>query len=257
MSIVTIGCDPEFLLRENGILRASQRRCPGTKKRPHALSVGMVHRDNVAVEIGVNPASTADELVFNIRKTMEEVRELIGLQYELCIESSALFPEEELNSSEAMRFGCEGDFDAWCIEQNFTPSAHAAQGLRSAGGHVHIGYPSPTTEENLIVGRAADIFIGLRSVQYDKDVLRRKLYGRASSIRHKPYGVEYRSPSNWWLATDEYIRLIFQWATESFEQRSIVKNISYDTAVDIKRIINEGDEPAAFEMMDKLGVSYA
>jgi hypothetical protein len=42
---------------------------------------------------------------------------------------------------------------------------------------------------------------------------RKKLYGKAGAMRIKPYGVEYRTPSNWWTFTDE--RCMWVWdATE-------------------------------------------
>src|SRR3546814_1862742 len=44
-----------------------------------------------------------------------------------------------------------------------------------------------------------DWYLGLWSLGKDKDKVRRSLYGKAGACRIKPYGVEYRVLSNFWI----------------------------------------------------------
>jgi hypothetical protein len=53
------------------------------------------------------------------------------------------------------------------------------------------------------------MFLGLWSVIRDPDTKRRELYGKAGAFRFKPYGVEYRVLSNFWLHTPD--RMEYVW----------------------------------------------
>jgi len=44
-----------------------------------------------------------------------------------------------------------------------------------------------------------DLFLGVPSVLIDDGKERKKLYGKAGAYRYKPYGVEYRTLSNFWV----------------------------------------------------------
>ena len=48
-----------------------------------------------------------------------------------------------------------------------------------------------------------DWYLGAWSLKMDPDPTRRLLYGKAGACRYKPYGVEYRVLSNFWLTTKE------------------------------------------------------
>jgi len=50
-----------------------------------------------------------------------------------------------------------------------------------------------------------DLYLGVPSVLMDKGELRKQLYGKAGAYRMKPYGVEYRTLSNFWIFSDTTI----------------------------------------------------
>lgn len=84
---------------------------------------------------------------------------------------------------------------------------------RTAGGHIHIGCDQLKTEiEICAVARLLDLFVGIPSILFDhseESKKRRRIYGQPGRFRVKPYGLEYRTLSNWWLQKDEYIGLIY------------------------------------------------
>ena len=53
-------------------------------------------------------------------------------------------------------------------------------------------------EKRSIIQRC-DLFLGVPSVLMDEGELRKQLYGKAGAFRPKPYGVEYRTLSNFWV----------------------------------------------------------
>jgi hypothetical protein len=62
-----------------------------------------------------------------------------------------------------------------------------------------------------------DATLGLWSVTVDKDTRRRELYGKAGSIRFKPYGLEYRTLSNFWLASTQYQGMVYHYVNQAID----------------------------------------
>jgi hypothetical protein len=225
---ITIGADPEFLLYqyreeeydeyEDSYSESEYIPCvgivPGTKEEPHPLNDAGIfcHEDNVAVELRipacVTPGDFRDQLM--LAKTLLYEQFLRDEGYELTYISSREFPARQLQSDQAKAFGCEPDFDAYTNgKARSVPLEVTTGNTRFAGGHVHIGgqFNCPP----FVAALFADIFIGvgmiLNFTQYhDNDTGARKLwYGRPGIFRPKPYGIEYRTPSNWWLRSEQYM----------------------------------------------------
>ena len=109
---------------------------------------------------------------------------------------------------EAMRFGCSPEVDAYSGEEFRPPSPRTT--LRTGAGHIHID-DEVAREYPLILAKALDLYLGIPSLLLDTSgAERRELYGRAGSIRHKDYGIEYRVLSNFWTADEKLISWVWQ-----------------------------------------------
>jgi hypothetical protein len=80
--------------------------------------------------------------------------------------------------------------------------------LRTGAGHLHFGWTEDAdlTDPQHVLNcrdlvKQLDWYIGAWLLEKEPDNTRRKLYGRAGACRYKPYGVEYRVPSNVWITT--------------------------------------------------------
>lgn len=218
MNNVLIGCDPElFIVNEEGRPRSAHGLVPGTKAAPHKVPKGAIQVDGMALEFNIDPAKTEDEFVENIKTVMQELRNACPTEYKFYVKPSVRFHHAILKKApdEAKELGCEPDFNAYTLEENPKPNAETT--LRTASGHIHIGLEDDadvTSEEHRIkyatLAKHLDLFLGVRSLEWDKDKKRRELYGKAGAIRYKPYGVEYRVLSNQWLEKEELVRFVYR-----------------------------------------------
>jgi hypothetical protein len=116
---------------------------------------------------------------------------------------------------EAREFGCDPDFDAYIGAANPPGPDADTHYFRYSGGHIHIGANNFNVSEVkfafepkriLKFIQLMDIIVGVPMVLIDRDegnIARRELYGRAGCYRQQSYGVEYRTPSNFWLRAPE------------------------------------------------------
>ena len=250
-----VGCDPEVFLtsRKDGKFQSIIGKIGADKWNPkqiEGLSNGFtLQEDNVALEFGVPPAASADEFVFNVRKVMQEgLKALPGEKFSRL--SCVQFPKEEMEHPSAHIFGCEPDFNAWTLQENPRPEPPHPL-LRSAGGHVHI--ETTLTKHNVI--RACDLVLGVPSVLMDKTGgARRSIYGKPGAFRPKPYGVEYRTLSNFWIFRPEYIRWVYRnvgVALEYAEYHMDEVNIFAD---EIQHAINTGCVSEAEYLVKEFGL---
>ncbi len=91
--------------------------------------------------------------------------------------------------------------------------------FRPLGGHIHLGFDKQKVNLAQFV-RLLDIFVGNTSVLFDQNDTdlqqeRRKNYGRAGEFREKPYGVEYRTLSNFWLKNYVYMSMVYGLARQA------------------------------------------
>lgn len=251
--IALIGSDPELFVGRNGQILSAIGKVGGTKDQPRAVELGALQEDNVLLEFNTDPADSLEAFQRNIRTVMQQAKDSIrGFQLEVIESVSSHTYRTELLESfgpSAFIFGCEPDFNAWTGEPNVMPH-DVDPGLRTAGGHIHIGFdhlvPEMSFELVNEVGQMCDYRLGLASVLMDKDDLRRQLYGKGGAIRYKPYGVEYRTLSNFWIFSDELVAWAYENALACFHERDKLKAycdvISGD---EVQRIINTNDKAAA------------
>ena len=240
MQLLKVGADVEVFLVQPGVGPVPcVQLIGGTKEKPipilEELGPGFaLQEDNVMLEYNIPPASTSHEFVYNLRRINEEIVGRVGkMGLAPVIEASMRFRAEQLESDQAKVFGCDPDFNVWDRCPNEKPELTGEDKLlRTAGGHVHVSFningeppkfPEHLSEiETIVMGM--DILVGIPSVILDKDRERRKLYGKAGAFRRKPYGIEWRTSSNWWTQKPTYMAFVYQQVERLFT------TIAYDGA---------------------------
>jgi hypothetical protein len=194
-----LGADPEvFLLNPAGKHMSAIGLVNADKWNPLQIP-GMpkgftLQEDNVSLEYGIPPAASADEFVAYIQQVMEASKGWIGnLSFSKL--SCTIFEADQMKHPMAHVFGCEPDFNAWTGEINAKP-APPHQYMRSAGGHIHV----ETKRNPAEVARYMDLYHAVPSVMMDNGIERKQMYGKKGAFRPKPYGMEYRVLSNFWIA---------------------------------------------------------
>lgn len=241
-----LGSDPEVFLQDNtgspvsaiGYINADKWHPMQIPDMPEGYTL---QEDNVSLEYGIPPAASADEFVSHIQSVMTKSLEYVqGLSFSKL--SCIVFPEEQMQHPLAHIFGCEPDFDAWTRDVNKKPEPPHPF-MRSAGGHVHV----ETKRSPLEVVRNMDLFLGVPSVLMDNGEMRKKLYGKAGAFRAKPYGVEYRTLSNFWIFDEKLIRWVWRNA-----ERAV--NSDEDVLAEQERIldaINNNNKQVAQQLVDQ------
>ncbi len=245
--MIKIGADPEvFITDHKEKIISVEGLLGGTKEKPLVLN-GFekgcaVQEDNVLGEFNIPACKNDKEFVYynQIMKNriINIIRENTGKQYGIAIKASHKFKRNQLVTEQALVFGCDPDLNVWTMEQNQAPNEDSL--IRSAGGHVHLGWTGDISLETQInVGMWADYFLGLESIFIDKDSRRRSLYGKAGSIRFKPYGIEYRTLSNYWLRDKLSMTNVYRAAVLAI-QLGLSKDFPIKYGDDIQNIINNG-----------------
>ena len=201
----TIGCDPEFFLKQGNKFISAIGHIGGSKDHPRPFGENgfAVLEDNVAVEFNIPPAHNHKEFINHIQTVMNKLQQELP-NYEFANESAVVFDTDQLQHPAALEFGCDPDYNAWTLTENERPQA-PNQNLRSAGGHIHVG----TDLDPIQVIRSMGLHLGVPSIKLDSGTLRRQLYGKAGAFRMKDYGVEYRTLSNFWIFSPKLMEWVY------------------------------------------------
>lgn len=244
-----LGADPEiFLVDQQGKHISAIGLINADKWNPLQIP-GMakgftLQEDNVALEYGIPPASSAEEFVEHIQQVMEKSKQwLNGLSFSKL--SCTVFDKDQMQHPMAHVFGCEPDFDAWTGQENKKP-VPKVKFLRSAGGHIHV----ETKQDPYHVSRMMDLYLGVPSTLMDDGEERKSLYGKRGACRPKPYGVEYRVLSNFWIFKPETIK----WAWRATER-------ALSSSVDVREVdefisiaINQNDKQMAQALVNEFNL---
>lgn len=221
MSLV-IGADPEFLVRDTrtGAFVSAHDLIPGSKKTPHRYKSGAIQVDGVSAEININPAVSSAMFINNINQIREYLVNRLGPTFSLETTPFAEFTQDYFDQlpAAAKELGCDPDFNAWSNgAENPPPMAEGP--FRTGAGHIHVGWLKPDKDnmrdpdhrnDCIALVKQLDYYVGIQTLRYDPDGRRRALYGKAGAFRIKPYGVEYRVPSNAWLKDEVLMSWIFR-----------------------------------------------
>lgn len=279
MSDFMIGCDPElFLLKRDGTPLSAHGAVAGTKKSPLPVAGGAIQVDGMALEFNTEPVlldgcfskfnSNINSVLKELKKAVQESDGFKTARFKIAPVQD--FGEEIMAATpeEARELGCDPDYCAYTGKANPRPDGEVT--FRTASGHIHVGWGADIPFEHpdhidicCDFIKAMDAHVGLFMTIIETDPRRRELYGKAGAFRPKPYGVEYRTPSNEWLLTVASRRVIYDLtrATKAsmirFEGK-IEKNFRAHKEVTteefhemVREIINTGNKTAAYELLYK------
>lgn len=210
----TIGTDPEFFLRDrerNGMIVSAHDIVPGNKKNPVKLPDGShVQADGTAVEFNIEPATSGKEFADKVKSALNELRKIIPAQYEFYFKSHVTYNPTYFKSlpESAKELGCDPDYYAFPgeIRQNQVPTTIG--NIRTGSGHIHIGWTknADTTPGSdhwwdavAMINQMEIAYNPYTNIFDSTNYTRQKYYGGPLAFRCKPYGAEYRTPSNHWL----------------------------------------------------------
>ena len=266
-----IGTDTELFLRKNGQFVSAHGVIPGSKVNPYPVKKGMVQVDGMAVEFGIDPVKSWPMFKYNINTVLQRMQEMIPDDIEMVIQATATFEKEHMDAQpdEARLLGCDPDYNAYTREENPPPSPASLQ--RTAGGHLHFGFldeekdiNDPALMEDCCkVAIQLDYALGLLGLVHDPDRARMRMYGKPGSFRPKPYGIEYRVLSNFWLSSERMMHRVYHNAKAAFSK--LDNGMDFETyyikhngnnTLTARTIIERGDTMAARHILNDIGVGY-
>lgn len=234
----TLGCDPEFFVRDlkTRLIVPVCGKMGGTKKEPRQFE-GMTEgykyqEDNVSFELNIPKTYDANSF-YNCVTTVVNMADTLlrknGLSLVKDLGSSNRFRKQELLETplvendegkkvpQAMLIGCDPDYRAYGPATEDDPFGEGTERkvfnidilgtVRHVGGHIHFGYNKDLIPDHVFV-RLVDAFVYLPWLDKDKQTSRRPFYGLAGLYRPKPYGIEYRSMSNFWTLDNSVLEPI-------------------------------------------------
>jgi Phage phiEco32-like COOH.NH2 ligase-type 2 len=224
-----IGADPELFVQtlENQVVPICGK-IGGTKENPFIITnlveghygpeggrrgrdlldrVGnyAVQEDNVMLEFNIPAYRESAYFTGAIEKAIYILEHEMLLQRNLRIKYDVMHtfkPEDIAPFPQAFTIGCLPDMNAYAEDGNFERvpfnTTHFGN-HRFCGGHIHVQYNHGPVPRH-IFAQFMDLMVGLPFLRYDKQKMRRMFYGQPGIYREKPYGIEYRTPSNFWLS---------------------------------------------------------
>ena len=265
MTKFTIRCDPEiFLIDVDNKPLSAHGLIPGTKAAPHPIPCGAIQVDGIAAEFNTTPVALEDfdsfnENIVRVVQTLSKTVKESKPDAKFSIAPTLHFDNEFLEAlpEEAKELGCDPDYNAYTLEPNPRPDGDRM--FRTGAGHIHIGWgvgiPVDNEEHMKICAdfvKMLDLWVGFGMTFIDRNPERRELYGKAGAFRPKPYGVEYRTPSNVWIRTKSFRRLIHTLVNKAVtNMRSGYTSSSFGyTDKDIQDVINNGNHMIAKRFLD-------
>ena len=221
MSGISVGCDPEVFIQDtrSGDVVPAYGIVPGSKYDPYEEDGTLISVDGVAAEIGIKPAKYCEEFVHNVNSAIALLKRILAPRYKMMISSSQMIKEKYLKEvpEEVLQLGCEPDLDAYTgAVFNVDQVHHRKNSMFYCGGHVHIGWTKEqdTDSPNLIedcrtLAIVLDYYLGAPMKGISTEIGRSTIYETPGRHRVKPYGMEYRTPSNAWLKENEYKEFVF------------------------------------------------
>lgn len=238
--MITVGCDPEIFITEGNKVVSFHNKLNGKVKEPVPFGYGQILEDGCTLEFNLPPALSCEEFDRGIEEMLRDISSRWSYSEVSCHE----FSREEIDSPLCWEIGCNPSYNAASLIK--TRAIKYCDGFRAAGGHIHLGFDNVTKELQSKVGVMCDYFLGLPSVLMDKQGQdRRKVYGKAGDIRFKPYGVEYRTLSNFWIFKTELREWVYVQAIKAAEtamnEEAFGLLVETVNPFDVQEAINSGE----------------
>jgi hypothetical protein len=219
---LNMGCDPEFFIStKDGKIVESSKVIPTTGKLEYKENYynSTLVRDGVQIEINPPASSCRAAVAHSIRLSFKKLLEVLEKNnMEASFKSMVEFTPDEMKAldDESKKFGCAPSFNIHNKKAGITVDP-TVYNKRTAGGHLHLeipyGYKELAQKDYVVTFvRLFDTVIGNTCVLLDRDpnqIERRKVYGRAGEYRTPAHGLEYRTPSNFWLRSYPLMSLVF------------------------------------------------
>lgn len=243
--------------------------------------------DGISLEINQTPFTCRNHIISNLGVAINSIQHIIDdLDEDLKV---GFLPVVELTDEvldslpeQAKVFGCDPDMDIYNMATTSIQRDASEHKYRYFGGHIHLSfgkisdgprYTPPvytsdifSTKESTAkwfadnmynIATVLDRTVGLVSVALSNDRLesiRRIMYGQAGRVRVQPHGIEYRTPSNFWLvnpSVTSYIMLWSQMASNIILDNNLSEELAklYDI-MDVVKVINTGNADIAIEMIN-------
>ena len=256
---ILLGADPEVFMMQAGKYISAHGMVEGSKIDPFPVKDGAVQVDGMALEFNINPADSEATFVANIDSVMAQLKDMVP-DYEVVATPVAHFGSEYIQSQpiEARELGCDPDYNAYTERENSPPNEELP--FRTGAGHVHIGWTEGKNVHDPIhfkscirIIKQLDFYLGLVSLMYDDETERRAMYGAAGAFRPKPYGVEYRTLSNAWLASPELTGWVWRASQAAVESVMAGSNL-FEQYGDVSTIINNSDVESARRIIEEIGL---
>ena len=216
LQFISIGSDPEVFVTYKKEVISAEGLIGGSKAEPREIEDGYcVQEDNVLLEYNIPVCYTKPDFVEAIHKGLTLGKLVLSKDYDISIIASNVMDPKWLQTPHAQEFGCDPDFNAHTESMNEKPNSQT--NLRTAGGHIHIGYETTSIDSTLQLVKMCDLFLGVPSILMDSDSMRRLLYGKAGCFRFREYGFEYRTLSNYWLKSKDDTAWIYDQIKKMFE----------------------------------------
>jgi hypothetical protein len=275
----SMGGDPEFFVaNKRGKVLNADAFFPGKYDpliTPVAGGTNKLFFDGIQAEMAFGHSTCRDNVINNIRLCLKLARSRIPADHKILLKPSAKIDRKVIENAdpEARIFGCAPDFNAYTRSVNTTEMDASRHPFRYAGGHMHLGISSQyqkegmteydlvhSAENHLKIIKFLDLMVSIPTLVLDNSPgskRRRDKYGKAGCFRPTSYGVEYRTPSCWWLRSPMTTSLVFglaklAWTLLSSELDEDFRNeIDPDEEV-IRGIIDESDTKSSIEMWKKM-----
>lgn len=216
------GTDPEFMLKDGDTYVSAINVVPACPEHRLKINGHEFYYDNVLAEFAMKPATNKKQALKHLKECLELYVEIVE-PCKLVAQAYQTYPDniwdrvsEETGKPIAATAGCAIDRCGYLVKDMKAPKEIIETTTdRSGGGHVHIGDERLYRDYGLWLAPSAvlmDLLIGVPSLFLDKDPTspkRRRIYGQAGRFRICDYGMEYRTPGNFWLTSPKLAGLMY------------------------------------------------